>query len=82
MVKRAKLIALAVYVLGWTVVVVRAWIKWGPERAGTALLVGVMLLVVVWRLWSGIRYILFGGKAPRVAIGQNTQFPMARPRKD
>ena len=52
----------------------RADIKYGPDAAAKAALIGLVFLVVLWRLGRGFLYMLFGGKTPMATVGQNTQF--------
>ena len=82
MIKTAMRAAVILYVLVWAVIVIRAWTKLGPEQASVLFLAGGGLLIVLWRLWHGFRYMLFGGKVPRVALGQGTQFPPAKAKGD
>ncbi len=62
-------------------VIWRADIKYGPDTAAKAAIVGVVFLVVLWRLWRGFRYMLFGGKVPMATVGQNAQFQPPSSRK-
>ena len=72
--KWASRICLGAYVLVLAIVVLRALVKWGPSSAGWFLLVGLVFLVVFWRIWLMVRFVLFGGTMPWVAVSQGTDF--------
>jgi hypothetical protein len=74
MLKRLPWIAIGLYALALAVVVVRAEAKWGPEWAAWFAVIGLAILIVLWRVWRIVKFILFGGKAPFVATSQGTNF--------
>ncbi len=79
--KRASFIAVLIYGLLVALLVWRADVKLGPEAAVRLGLVGLVLLLVILRLWRGLRYIFAGGRVPTAAIG-STQFQRSTPTKD
>jgi hypothetical protein len=64
----------ALYLLFWSVVMVRATFKWGLAWGGWFFLVGLLILITLWRMWRIASYVLFGGVVPFVAISQGTNF--------
>ncbi len=81
MVKRASLFAILIYGMLVALLMWRADVKLGPEAAVRLGLVGLVLLLVIWRLWRGLRYMFAGGRIPMAAIG-TTQFQPPSPTKD
>jgi hypothetical protein len=64
MIKRFPWIVLAVYLACCAVVVLRAWIKWGPAWAWWFLANGCNILVVATVIWFGVKVLFFGGRIP------------------
>lgn len=67
-------VLLALYLLGWLWVIVRATFKWGLPWGNWSFVIGLALLVALWRFWRIASYILFGGVVPFVALSQGTNF--------
>jgi hypothetical protein len=63
-----------VYLLLLAFVVLKAGFKWGPAWALWFLLIGLGLLLPLWRIWLMLRFVLFGGPMPWVAVSQGTDF--------
>ena len=82
MIKTTMRAAVILYVLVWAAIVIRAWSKLGHEQASVLALAGGGLLIVLWRVWNGLKYMLFGGAVPRVALGQGTLFPTVKAKGD
>jgi len=79
--KQISRIAIVAYFVVVAVVVWRADVKYGVEQAAWFGGFGLVFLIVIWRLWRGFRYVIFGGRVPIAAVGQNTQFQPPSPRK-
>jgi hypothetical protein len=80
--RKRVLQALAIAYLAFLVtVVLRADIKYGADKAAWTGIVGVVFLVVLWRLWRGLSYVFFGGRVPLTTPGQNAQFQPPSSRK-
>ena len=72
--KWASRICLGAYLVALAIIVLRAFVKWGPSWAGWFLLLGLVFLIVFWRIWLMVRYILLGGTRPWVTVSQGTEF--------
>jgi hypothetical protein len=79
--KQLSRIAIGLYVVVLALLVWRAEVKYGSETAAGFAGVGLVFLIVLWRLWRGFRYVLVGGRVPVAAVGQNTQFQPPTPKK-
>jgi hypothetical protein len=73
--------AMVAYLALLGVIVWRADVKYGANGGAKAALVGLILLVVLWRVWRAFSYILFGGRVPMTAVGQSAQFQPLSSRK-
>jgi hypothetical protein len=73
-------VAVGLYLAVLALLVWRADVKYGSQTAASFAGVGVIFLVVLWRLWRGFHYVLFGGRVPVAAVGQ-TQFQPPSPKK-
>ncbi len=67
-------VLLAIYLILWFLVVVKATLIWGLSWGARYSVAGLVFLIVFWRLWLMVRYVFFGGTRPWVAVSQGTEF--------
>jgi hypothetical protein len=72
--KWASRVCLAGYAIALAIVCLRAWAKWGLPWGGWFLVLGLAFLIVFWRIWLMVRYIVFGGRRPWTLMSQGTEF--------
>jgi hypothetical protein len=65
---------LAIYLVLWFLVVLKATLVWGLEWGAGYSVAGFVFLIVFWRHWRIANYVLFGGTMPWVAMSQGTDF--------